>query len=266
MRRRVAATQSSVLKLSPFFFLWYGVGVAGLDNRTEAELRSFAEQVSGALGPALVGVVLYGSAAGEDWIAGSSDLNTAIVVEHLNVAALDTLAPLVARWRRKGLALPLVVDREYLERARDTFPMEIEDIRRQHRVIAGADPFTGLEPDEATLRRECEQEAYGKLLRLRALYLEHADSSKALEQLMLDSLKSFLVLLRHLLRLRGAPAPNGYGGVLAGGEMLLGPLPAMALLLSHRRGARITRGARELAREYVAEAERIVAAVADLRA
>ena len=240
--------------------------VAGLDAKREADLRNFADEVKSALGTSLVGVVLYGSAAGDDWIAGSSDLNTAIALERVDVGALDRLAPLVARWRRKGFALPLVVDRDYLERACDTFPMEIEDIRRQHRVVAGSDPFAGLEPDEATLRRECEQEAFGKLLRLRAFYLEHADSKKALEQLMLESIKSFLVLLRHLLRLRGTEAPAAYGAVLSQGEKVLGPLPAMARVLSRRGGGRLDGTTRELAREYVVEVERIVRAVAALRA
>lgn len=237
-----------------------------LDTKSEADLQAFAEEIRAATGTALVGIVLYGSAAGEDWVEGSSDLNIAIVLETVAVQMLDTLAPIVARWRKRGFSLPLVVDVEYLERARDTFPMEIEDIRRQHRVIAGRDPFLDLEPDEATLRRECEQEAFGKLLRLRTLYLEHAASPRDLEELMLSSLKSFLVLLRHVLRLSGAPAPAPYAAVLLEGEKQLGPLPAMSQLLSRRSGARLGRAARELAHEYVLEVERVVHAVTKLSA
>lgn len=240
--------------------------VPQLDPRQEEALRSFSQQVADAVGASLIGVVLYGSAAGEDWVAATSDLNTAIALDRVTVAALDALAPIVARWRRKGFALPLVLDREYLERARDTFPMEIEDIRRQHRLLRGSDPFAGLEPDAATLRRECEQEAFGKLLRLRTLYVEHSDSPKALEQLMLSSLKSFLILLRHVLRLRGDEAPSSYAAVLVQGEKALGAFPAMSDLLARRGGRRLARGVRELAHDYLAEAERIVDAVTSLRA
>jgi len=240
--------------------------VSKQEKQRDDDLRAFADELRQAFGSALVGFVLYGSAAGEDWIAGSSDLNTAIVLDQVDVGALDKLAPLIARWRRKRFALPLVVDRAYVERAREVFPMEIGDIARQHRVIAGSDPFAGLEPEEATLRREVEQEGVGKLLRLRAFYLEHADSPKALEKLMLDSLKSFLVLLRHVLRLNHVPAPAAYPSVLAEGEKLLGPLPAMQQLLMRRGGTRLRRAERELAREYVAEVERIARAVSSLRA
>src|SRR5439155_1414076 len=147
---------------------------------------------------------------------------------------LEALVPVIARWRKKRFALPLVADREYLESARDAFPMELDDIRRQHRVLAGADPFAAVVVERAALRRQCEHEARGKLLRLRALFLDAAGRPAALEQLMVESLKSFLVVLRHLIKLRGAEEANGYGEVLAAGARLLGPLPVMQRLLDHR--------------------------------
>ena len=176
---------------------------------------------------------------------------------------LEALAPVVGRWRRHGFAVPVVLDDEYLARARDTFPMELEDIRRQRRVLAGRDVFATLALDPAALRRECEQEARGKLLRLRALFLEAAASPRALEQLMLDSLKSFLVVLRHLLGLRGGDAPFAYADVLAAGEALLGTLPTMRRLLERRAGlGRLDRRALHGAfAAYLCEIERIVAAV-----
>jgi len=141
--------------------------------------------------------------------------------------------------------------------------MELDDIRRHHRVLAGADPFAALAVERAALRRECEHEARGKLLRLRALFLDAAGRPAALEQLMVESLKSFLVVLRHLLRLRGAEEAHGYREVLAAGARLLGPLPVMQRLLDHRAGeARL--GAAALRAEfggYLAEVERIVAAL-----
>jgi predicted nucleotidyltransferase len=232
-----------------------------LDRRAEATLVGYARDVCAALGENLVSLVLYGSAVGDDWVPGYSDLNTAIVVPRVTLAILDALAPVVARWRRGRLAVPLIVDHEWLAQARDIFPMELDDIHRRHRVLAGADPFAGLAPDPAALRRECEHEARGKLLRLRALFLDAGGKPKALERLMLGSLKSFLVLLRHLLQLKGREPAHGYAQVLADGESVVGPLPAMRRLLAHRGGQeRLRSGAlrAEFAR-YLGEVERIVA-------
>jgi len=233
------------------------------DPRTERRLSAFARDVEEALGGQLVCLALHGSAAGEEWVGGRSDVNTAIVVPRATVAVLEALVPVVGRWRRRGFATPVVLDDEYLAGAGDIFPMELDDIRRQHRVLAGRDVFATLTLDRAALRRECEQEARAKLFRLRALFLETAASPRALERLMVDSLKSFLVVLRHLLGLRGDDAPFAYADVLAAGEALLGPLPTMRRLLEHRSGhgrldRRVLRG--EFA-AYLAEIERLVAAI-----
>ncbi|HLK10906.1 MAG TPA: hypothetical protein VKW76_05960 [Candidatus Binatia bacterium] len=234
-----------------------------LDRKAEATLAGYARDVRAALGDGLVGLVLYGSAVGEEWVAGRSDLNTAIVVPRITMEVLEALAPVVARWRRRGLAVPLIVDRDWLERARDVFPMELDDIHRRHRVLAGTDPFAALAADPAALRRECEHEARGKLLRLRALFLDAAGRPKALEPLMLGSLKTFLVLLRHLLRLAGREPEHGYAQVLADGEAVVGPLPVMRRLLAHRAGVERLRPAALRAEfgRYLDEVERIVAAL-----
>ena len=233
------------------------------DAAVEAQIAAFTRDVQAALGDRLLSLVLYGSAVGDDWVTQRSDLNVAVVVPRVTFDVLEALAPVIARWRRKRFALPLVADRDYLESARDAFPMELDDIRRHHRVLAGADPFGGLVIERAALRRECEHEARGKLLRLRALFLDAAGRPAALEQLMVESLKSFLVVLRHLLRLRGAGEAHGYREVLAAGAGLLGPLPVMQRLLDRRAGdARL--GAAALREEfggYLAEVERIVAAL-----
>ena len=79
---------------------------------------------------------------------------------------------------------------------------------------------------------------------------------------MLESLKSFLIVLRHLVRLRGRNAAHGFEETLAVGEELLGPLPTLRRLLEHR--ARRHLDARALRSDfgaYLGEVERIVAAV-----
>src|SRR2546426_5571555 len=173
------------------------------DPAVEAQIAAFTRDIQAALGDRLVSLALYGSAAGDDWVTQRSDLNVAVVVPRVTPEVLETLVPVVARWRRKRFALPLVVDREYLESARDAFPMELDDIRRQHRVLAGADPFAALVVQPAALRRQCEHEARGKLLRLRALFLDAPGPPAALAPRLGEPLKSFLAELRALV---GLPA------------------------------------------------------------
>jgi hypothetical protein len=233
------------------------------DARVDRHLRAFTAEVEAALGTQLVCLALHGSAAGADWVPRRSDVNTAVVVARVTLAVLEALAPVVARWRPRGFATPVLMDEEYLAGARDVFPMELDDIRTQHRVLAGRDVFSALTLDRTAIRHECERETRGKLLRLRALFLEAADRPPALEELMVESLKSFLVVLRHLVRLRGACGDGGYPAVLAAGEAAIGPLPVMRRLLGHRSG--VTPLDRPTLRSvfgaYLAEVERIAAAV-----
>jgi hypothetical protein len=240
----------------------------GRDPRLEKSLARYADDVKDALGGELVSLVVYGSAADDEWIRGRSDVNSLIVVRALSSALLDVLADRLRRWRRRGLALPLLVDEEFFERARDAFPMELDDLRRAHRTLVGPDPLDGVAVDRAALRRECEREARGKLLRLRALYLDAAAHPDALERLLVDSLKSFLVILRHVLHLRGDEAPYAYADVLTAGEHVLGPLPAFRRVLDHRLGTRhlARREVRDEFARYLADAERVVAAVDALHA
>jgi hypothetical protein len=237
--------------------------MARLDAQVERDLAAFADDVRHALGDELVSVALYGSAAGEDWVAGVSDLNTVVVVPRVTLDVLERLAPVVARTRGNGFAPPAVMDDEYLARARDTFPIELDDIRRQHRVLAGRDVFCDVAVAPDAVRRQCEREGREKLLRLRALFLEVAGDPPAVERLMVASVKSFAILLRHLLRLRRRDAPQPYAAVIDAGGALLGPLPAMRGLLGRRGadGSLAPAEVRATFATYLGEVERIVAAI-----
>jgi len=239
-----------------------------LDARTDGALVAFTRDVQAALGEDLLCLALYGSAAGDDWVEGQSDLNVALVVPRVTFTVLEALEPVVARWRRKGLAPPAIMDREYLARARDIFPMEIDDIRRQHRLLAGSDVFADVTLDPGAIRRECETEVRGKLLRLRALFLESAGRPEVLDLLMRESLKSFLVVLRHWLALLGEDGGHDYRSVLRTAEGTVGPLPTMARLLAHREGGYPLEPehVRDVFSHYLGEVERIVSAVDRLNA
>lgn len=205
------------------------------DEHVERSIRDFTTDLVGALGPKLGCLALHGSAAGEDWLDGRSDLNSVVVLQCVDGQALEAMAPIIGRWQRRRFAIPMVIEAEFLDRARDTFPMELDDIRRQHRVLAGSDLLADVTLAPEALRRQCEQEARGKLLRLRTLFLSTGGAPTALERVMVESLKGILVVLRHTLRLGGAPLGQRYADALETGVERLGPLPVLTMLLEHRR-------------------------------
>jgi len=233
------------------------------DARLLRRLAEFGAAVETALGSRLVCCALAGSGASEDWVAGRSDINTVIVAEPVDAVLIADLAPVVQQFLSDGFAVPLLMDPEFLARAGDVFPIELDDLRRHHRLLAGRDVLARLAVDEHALRRQCEYEGRSRVLRLRALLLVADSADTGLEATLLDTAKSLLVLLRQLVRLRGEVCGPRYAEVLEAAEAWLGPLPVLRRLLDHRNGAA------QLARDALvaavpgclAEAERIVRAV-----
>src|SRR5262245_26992378 len=136
------------------------------DDRLQRQIATYTGEVEQALGSHLLCLAIYGSAAGSDFFEPHSDVNVAIVVPDVTIDVLEALAPVVMRWEKRRFATPLLIERNFLHRARDAFPMELDDIRRQHRVLAGSDVLAAVTVDPGALRRQCEKEARGKLLRL----------------------------------------------------------------------------------------------------
>jgi predicted nucleotidyltransferase len=233
-----------------------------LDSKGERTIAEVCEQLRAALGDDVVAVALYGSAAGGDWVAGVSDINIVAVVEVLGYEELRAVRGHVGAWEKKGVSTPLLVERRFLASAADVFPMELYDIREGHRILYGEDVFSHLAIDDKHLRFQCEQEARGKLLRLRELYLEIGSDRRRLRKLLLDSLTTFLTIMRHLTRSHGGPAPRAYTDVLSA---FCGvhrcELPVTSRLLQIKLSDGWKGDEEELFRDYLREMERLVAIV-----
>jgi len=138
----------------------------------------------------------------------------------------DALAPVARAWTKSGHPAPLILtEREWRESA-DAFPIEYEDMREAHRLLAGRDPWPGIRVERDQLRRQLEQELMGKLVRLRQAYAALWAEPKRLAGVIVGSAPGFFTMLRALLRLAGQPVP-------AGPEMLVG---AAATLIGFTAG------------------------------
>ncbi|MBT8041748.1 MAG: nucleotidyltransferase domain-containing protein [Pontiella sp.] len=156
----------------------------------------------------LKSIVLYGSGAAGDHAGKRSDYNILVVTEDLGLDTLDSLSRTAVKWSRAGNPAPLLFTEGRLKQACDVFPVELLDIRESHRVLYGDDPVEALEIDTKNLRLQIEHELRGKLIQLRQSYLLTQGKSKAVANLMIESLSTFLVLFRASLRLFGEDVPR----------------------------------------------------------
>jgi len=223
-------------------------------------MAQVTEQARQVFGTNLVSIVLYGSATGDDFVPGQSDLNVAIVLERMSFLHLKALHQHLPRWHKLGLATPLLLDRRWIERGRDVFPMEFHDIKAQHRVLYGEEVFATLVIDRRHLRFQAEHEARGKLLRLRTLYAEVGADRKRLERLMLDSAKTFVIIMRNFIRVDGKEGASRHLEVLDEFETHFAvAFPTMRHLVGVRLGTQQWgEGIEGTFASYLDEAERLV--------
>ncbi len=172
-------------------------------NLIEPYLKSLAE----AYGEDLESVLLYGSGTGSDFVPGKSNVNLLVVLKQVSLPNLKKILKLVARWRRKKIAAPLVLTREHILRSTDTFPVEFLDIKENHILLHGDDIFSGLEVPDGNLRLQCEEQLKGNLIRMRGAYLEVGLRRRGIEALLCDSLAGLIPVFRNLLRLKGKEPP-----------------------------------------------------------
>ena len=170
--------------------------------------EKLVEELKLACPKGLKSVVLYGSAAAGDHSGKQSDYNVLVVAEELDIATLDAFSKSAAAWSKAGNPAPMLFTEERLAQATDVFPIELLDIRECHKVLYGENLVQGLEIDTKNLRLQIEHELRGKLIRLRQSYLLTQGKSRAVTDLMVQSLSTFLVLFRAALRLFEQEVPQ----------------------------------------------------------
>jgi len=201
--------------------------------------EQFADAVSQALGPRLVSLLLYGSAASGTQVSGRSDVNTLLICDATDEGLFAALDPALAPWVRAGHPAPLILaEREWRESA-DAFAIEYEEIRHAHRVLAGRDPWVGISVRREDLRRQLESELMGKLVRLRQAYAAFRGDPRRLTQVIAASTAGVLTMLRTALRLAGRTAPAAPEDLVrqAGAVIGFGP-ESLDDVVAHVRGRR----------------------------
>jgi len=189
--------------------------------KAEQDLTSLVTRLKNAVGGNLLSVILYGSAATEEFHPRHSDLNVLCVMRSLGRDDLSKLHAASAWWAKKGHPAPLFFTHSELHDSADVFAIELLDIKAAHRILYGEDVVASLYVPMDLHRLHVERELRNNTLRLRQHYLMHpADSRKTLE-LMSSSISTFAALFRHaLIALGDNPPPTKRGAVDRLGSIL----------------------------------------------
>ena len=156
----------------------------------------------------LISVILYGSAASGDYIAGKSDINFMVVVSEKGIDSLDQAFDVIAKWKKRGVATPLFLTEEYVRTSLDAFPIEYLNFRNSHVPLYGKDILMDLTVDPHFLRLQCEREIKAKLLLLREAFLETRGKARHLQELVAQSIQAVIAIFNGLLHLTGKELPR----------------------------------------------------------
>jgi len=185
-------------------------------------LRPYLAQVQKLFGETLEAVILYGSAAGGEYLPGKSNINLFFLLAKQDTELLKQYAVLHKRWQKEQIVVPLFLTQAELKSSLGLFPLEYLEIQEQHVLLAGRDPFPELRIDLKNLRIQCEQELRGNLLRLRQRFVEGGASTEAITILLPLSFTALMPCLRVLLRAKERPVERSADGVLQAVEKEFG--------------------------------------------
>ncbi|MFQ5603121.1 MAG: hypothetical protein ACE5HS_07620 [bacterium] len=182
--------------------------MARIPESPEEIFKDFTEDVQNAFEKELVSIILYGSGAKHAYIPKKSDINFLIALTDRGIENLQNAINLVAKWRKRNVAVPLFLTQSYIDSALDTFPIEFLNLKSRYQVVFGDDLLSGVVIKKSDLRLQIERELRGKLIYLREGFLSTGQDRRALYEMLAATVPSFVSIFSALLYLKDEAVPD----------------------------------------------------------
>jgi len=184
-------------------------------KKPENKLQELVQRLQAACGDNLISVVLYGSAARQEFHEQYSDVNLLVVFRDLGAGPLSAIAPVVRWWtHEEKFTPPLMMTEIELRESADVFAIELFDIQSTHQTLFGEDVVSAIQVPMNLHRVEVEHELRTILLRLRQHLLLAPDNDDEVKRVLAKSISSVNTLFRHALITAGKASPEGKAKVL----------------------------------------------------
>jgi Nucleotidyltransferase domain len=186
-----------------------------MTNKPDDKVQQLVGRLQYSCGDDLVSVVLYGSAARDDFHEHYSDVNLLIVLRHMKPSIYPALTGVLHWWSiDEKLRPPTIMTLEELRESADVFAIEMLDIQATHKTLHGDDVLAGIVVPMNLHRVEVEHDLRTTLLRLRNHLLLTTDGDDELKLVLAKSVTSVLTLFRHALIALGEKPPYARPQVL----------------------------------------------------
>jgi predicted nucleotidyltransferase len=175
-----------------------------LPEKLKKGLQVFTQKLKEIYQHDLVSVILYGSAASNEFSDKISNLNILCILKSTELRELKKASSLINKFPTVNA---LFLNQDYIANSLDIFPIEFLDMKENYSLLYGEDVLSNINVDTKNLRFQCEQELKAKLINLRQAYLRMNRDKTGLRNLLLKSFTSVLHILRNVLRLKGKIPP-----------------------------------------------------------
>jgi predicted nucleotidyltransferase len=179
-----------------------------IPDQLQDMLADLSRDYQHAFGNDLISLMLYGSVASGSYVKGKSDINVLVVLTPEGIGRLEDGFPVVEKWRKRNVAVPLVMTKKFIASSLDSYPIEFLNMKNQSVLIYGENVLETLDIRPEDLRLQIERELHSKILLLREGYLESAGSARHLRNLIRKSFTAFVALFNAMLYLKQAETPR----------------------------------------------------------
>ncbi len=173
-------------------------------SQLTSSLESIADKLRAALGANLYSCMLYGSAVRGDLVPGVSDVNVLLVLEESTPQAHEAIAAAI----EDSLPIsPMVIARRGMERTLRVFAPKFLSIRRNYRVLHGADFLREFSFDPAQERFLIEQSLRNYQMRLTHAFITMGDDRRRFTRFVFRVGTGVVTNLSEILRLDKVSLP-----------------------------------------------------------
>jgi predicted nucleotidyltransferase len=169
--------------------------------------KSFIDEILNSYSENIHSVHIVGSSVTGDFDEKTSDINSILVLKEMDLKSIQLIAPLGRKYKKRGVAAPLIMTPEYITRSLDVFPIEFLDFKLIHETVFGEDILQDIEITTADLRQQCEREVKTKLIGLRQGYISSQGNRQILTELLVRSIAGYMPLFRGIVFLMGKEPP-----------------------------------------------------------
>lgn len=153
----------------------------------------------------LLSVIAFGSQANvED---AKNNLNLMIVTNELDAGNLYEISKPIKKWVKAKNPIPVIMNKDEWYSSFDVYAIEYADIRSNYRIIYGEDLTQNISINKYFLRLQCESELKSLLLKYKNNFLMNIKSDKEMKKLLMNVIKTLLVIFRSVLRLHDSEVP-----------------------------------------------------------